>query len=91
MRKIRFSRQAESFLRKAPSKHAKQIIERIQDLSKDPNSGQNAELKGFAPMRRLKSGEYRVIYEMKDDAVDVIIIGKRNDDEVYQLLKRFLG
>ena len=90
MRKIEFSRQAERFLRNAPSKHAKQIIGRIQELALNEQSGQSSELKGYAPMRRLKSGEYRVIYEISENTVQIIIVGKRNDDEVYQMLKRFL-
>ena len=90
MRKIKFSRQAEKFLRDAPSKHAKQIIGRIQDLAMDEKTDQTSELKGHAPMRRLKSGEYRVIYEISENSIQIIIVGKRNDDEVYQMLKRFL-
>jgi mRNA interferase RelE/StbE len=90
MRKIEFSRQAERFLRDAPSKHAKHIIGRIQGLAMDEKTGQTSELKGYAPMRRLKSDEYRVIYEISENRIQIIVVGKRNDDEVYQMLKRFL-
>lgn len=77
-------------LRAVPAKHAKQIAGRIRDLAGDPESGQTTELKGYAPLRRLKSGEYRVIYEISGDMLNILVIGKRNDDEVYQILKRQL-
>lgn len=87
---INFSKHAENFLRKAPIKHAKQIVGRIRQLAENPNDGSTAELKGFAPHRRLKSGEYRVIYLIEQNVLQILIIGKRNDDEVYDQLKRHL-
>ncbi len=38
-------------------------------------------------------GEYRIVYRFDVDAdlVEVILVGKRNDDEVYKQLKRLLG
>ena len=56
----------------------------------DPDSLPSVELKGYAPYRRAKSGEYRIIFYVEAGTLFVPLIGKRNDDEVYQLLKRFL-
>jgi mRNA interferase RelE/StbE len=36
----------------------------------------------------VDSGEYRIVYDVTEDAVRIIIVGKRNDDEVYRLLDR---
>jgi mRNA interferase RelE/StbE len=33
-------------------------------------------------------GEYRVIYRISGDTVEVLLVGKRNDDEVYKDWKR---
>lgn len=40
--------------------------------------------------RRADSGEYRIIYRVNSDALEIILIGKRNDDEVYKRLLRVL-
>jgi mRNA-degrading endonuclease RelE of RelBE toxin-antitoxin system len=42
---------------------------------------------------RVDSGEYRIVYcfDPNADLVEVILVGKRNDDEVYKQLKRLLG
>jgi mRNA interferase RelE/StbE len=37
---------------------------------------------------RTDSGEYRIIYRVEEDELHVALIGKRNDDEVYRLLRR---
>ncbi len=41
----------------------------------------------------VDSGEYRIVYRFDADAdlVEVILVRKRNDDEVYKKLKRLLG
>ena len=40
--------------------------------------------------RRVDVGEYRIIYRFDVDAqiIEVVLIGKRNDGEVYKQLKR---
>ncbi len=89
MLKIDLSKQAENFLRKLPAKHAKQIPERIRALASDPDSVQSAEPKGHSPLMRMRSGEYRVIYAITGDTLEILIVGKRNDDKVYKLVERF--
>lgn len=90
MLKINLSKDAERFLRKLPAKHGKQIAERLHLLMTDADALPSVELKGYAPYRRATSGEYRIIYYVQEDTLFIPLIGKRNDDEVYQLLKRFL-
>jgi mRNA interferase RelE/StbE len=85
---INLSKEAERFLRKIPAKHAKQIADRLHGLMQDPSSVPSAELTGYAPYRRAKSGEYRIIFYVQEGTIFVPLIGKRNDDEIYQMLKR---
>jgi mRNA interferase RelE/StbE len=42
----------------------------------------------FSGERRVDVGEYRVIYVNSGDTVDVLAVGKRNDDEVYKSWER---
>lgn len=39
-------------------------------------------------MRRLKIGEFRAIYRVNGDVIEVRLIGKRNDDDIYRALER---
>ena len=88
MRTIELSKQAGAFLRQLPGKHARQIIERLDLLAEDAEKLPSEILKGYAPMRRLRAGEYRIVFLVEGDVVQVRLIGKRNDDDVYKTLER---
>lgn len=47
---------------------------------------------GYENYTRIDIGEHRIIYryETKKDLVTVVLVGKRNDDEVYRVAKRSL-
>jgi mRNA interferase RelE/StbE len=87
MRRINLSRQARKFLPTVPPKHGRQLEVKIRQLTVDPQPQDSKPLKGY-DCWRTTSGEYRIIYEYDDTELRVLIIGKRNDDEVYRLLRR---
>jgi len=85
---IDLSRQAAGFLESLPAKQARQIAEKLQSLANDPQALPTEGLTGYAPMRRLRAGEYRIIYVVDGQILQVRLIGKRNDDEIYKALER---
>lgn len=87
MRKINLSKDAQKFLTRIHTKHARQLALKIQSLAINPLQQDTKTLKEYGFLR-VDSGEYRIIYEVKGDHVAVLLIGKRNDDEVYRKLKR---
>ena len=88
MPRIDLSKQAASFLENLPTKQARQIAEKLQALAANPQALPSELLRGYAPMRRVRAGEFRIIYALDDDTVKVRLIGKRNDDEIYKALER---
>ena len=78
---------ARKFLMDLDAKQYKQVAKRLIDLITNTLPADSSLLKGYS-YRRLDMGEYRVIYEIRQDCVYIHIIGKRNDDEVYKELKR---
>ncbi len=90
MLRFRLHRQAATFLAGLPGKHARQIADRIEVIRRDPADTYGAELKGYAPFRRIKAGEYGIIYKVEGEELFVALIGKRNDDAIYKLIRRFL-
>lgn len=83
-------RDAGKFIDRIPQKHARQILEKIEALRIDPEPGDSSLLKG-APYRRADAGEYPIIYWFDDTTLSVVLVGKRNDDDVYRQLKRLGG
>jgi mRNA interferase RelE/StbE len=80
------------FLKRLQPKIAAQIAKKVLSLNIDPLPTDSKKLKGYSGYYRVDSGEYRIVYRFKpkEDLVEVILVGKRNDDEVYQKLERLL-
>jgi len=73
-------------LDKLPAKQYRQVASNMLDLLKEPFPHSSKQLRG-SRYHRLAVGEYRIIYEADDNEVSVFAIGKRNDAEVYRMLK----
>jgi mRNA interferase RelE/StbE len=69
-----------------PAKQYRQVVGAIFDLLKEPQPHFSKPLVGSQYLR-LAVGEYRVIYLFNDVSVKVFAFGKRNDGEVYKVLK----
>jgi mRNA interferase RelE/StbE len=80
------------FIKSLPPKHKRQVKDCILSLQDNPNPHDAKKLIGYENYTRVDIGEYRVIYryESGKDKVTVVLIGKRNDDEVYRVAKRTL-
>jgi mRNA interferase RelE/StbE len=87
MLKLDFSRQASNFLEDLPAKQFKQVMGAVLALLKNPYPEDSEKLSGY-DYRRKDIGEYRVIYRVDGETLKVPVVGKRNDDDVYKILKR---
>ncbi len=78
------------FLKGLQPKIAAQIAKKTLSLNVNPLPKDSKQLKGYPKLYRVDSGEYRIVYRYNpdEDLVEVILVGKRNDDEVYKKLKR---
>lgn len=80
------------FIKGLQLKIAAQIAKKVLALNVDPLPADSKELIGYSGYYRVDSGEYRIVYRFNadEDLVEVILVGKRNDDEVYKKLDRLL-
>jgi mRNA interferase RelE/StbE len=83
---LSLSRAAVRFLDTLPPKQHRQVTRRVIMLMADPRPADAERLKGY-DYHRVTAGEYRVVYDVRDGVLRVIVIGKRNDDEVYRRLR----
>ena len=81
------------FLKGLQPKIAVQISKKVLSLNLDPFPTDYKALKGYPNYYRVDSGEFRIVYtyNAETDTVVIILIDKRNDDEIYKKLKRLLG
>jgi mRNA interferase RelE/StbE len=81
------------FLKGLQPKISAQIAKKVLTLNIDPLPSDSKSLKGYPGYYRVDSGEYRIVYrfDSEEDLVEVVLVGKRNDDDVYKKLERLLG
>lgn len=81
--------EAVKFLNSIERKHAGQIALKIFGLLQDPFPPDSKQIKGTrSTFYRADLGEYRIVYQVQKEILQVPLIGKRNDDEIYKELAR---
>lgn len=89
--KIDFSPRVEKFVKDLQPKHTRQIFLKVLELAGNSSPQNSLKLQGTKePRYRVDSGEYRIIYRVNDDRLEILIIGKRNDDAVYRDAERII-
>jgi mRNA interferase RelE/StbE len=91
MLKIDIWPDAKDFLETLSVKQKRQVSAEIFSLAKSPHPPRSKILEGYAPLRRLRSGNYRIVYLADGNVLKIPLIGKRGDDEIYRRLKRLFG
>src|SRR5215470_13807032 len=68
----------------------KAIAKQIDAIEADPFTEDSVELEGFAPLRRIKAGDARVIYDPEPDAQGRLsLLAFGTDHSIYDLDERF--
>ncbi|MDD2282217.1 MAG: type II toxin-antitoxin system RelE/ParE family toxin [Eubacteriales bacterium] len=80
---LRFKESVAKDLRLIPAKDIKRILERIETLSTQPRP-LGCEKLSAKEKYRLRQGDYRIIYEIRDDDCVVIIVKIGHRRNVYQ-------
>lgn len=73
---------------KLAPKAKKQVAKLIDTLVSDPRAGNVRELVGFKGIYRKRTGDYRVVYTIKDDVLLVLVVAIGPRKDIYDLLKR---
>ncbi len=77
-----YSRDALAFLKTLPAKLGRQIVTKIETLAADPLPANRKLVQGASDSEqvwRIRSGDYRVIYVVRDVSVVILDIGHRKD------------
>ena len=71
-------------------KQRDQVSRKVWDLKINTFPNDSKKMEGSKEFYRVDIGEYRIIYKVNLLVIDVALIGKRNDDEVYRKFKRLI-
>jgi mRNA interferase RelE/StbE len=80
--KLRFKKSVAKDLRKIPSSDVKNILQRVQSLALNPRGEGCVKLSG-QERYRIRQGVYRIVYEIKDDEIIVVVVNVADRSRVY--------
>jgi len=83
---VRFTSRAERQFAKLPATTQRQLQPLIEDLAEQPRPGPplGRKLQGMTATYRLRKGDWRVVYEILDDEVVVLIVFVGNRRDAYR-------
>lgn len=86
MYQVSYTPSAVKYLRKLDRSTQRRLLNAIEELAKDPTPPRSIHLKGGQGERRIRVGDYRVIYEINNGELVILVlkIGHRRD--VYRQL-----
>lgn len=82
---VEISESAEKSLEKIPKKDRYKIIEKIDALEQDPTPAGSIKLKGYKEvLYRIRSGDYRVVYSIKQEVLTILVVEVGHRREIYR-------
>lgn len=87
MYRIEYKRKAQKFIEAQSRKVQRQLISKIEDLQKDPRPAGAKCLDSEKKIYRVRSGNYRIIYQVRDKVLLVIIAKVDDRKDIYRNLE----
>jgi mRNA interferase RelE/StbE len=81
---IELTRGALKQLKKLPTDIKERIDLKIQELAVNPRPDRVKKLESELSLYRIRVGDYRVIYQIQDDVLLVIVVKVKHRREVYR-------
>ncbi|MFB6273984.1 MAG: type II toxin-antitoxin system RelE/ParE family toxin [Salinibacter sp.] len=75
---------AERDLKRLPNDIFQRVLPQIQSLAEEPRPPGCRKVQGTDNTWRVRVGDYRVIYEVRDDANEVLVMRVRHRREAYR-------
>jgi len=86
--KIWLSRRVEKFLKKVERQLQKKIMQKIKQLTSEDCPDDVRKLEGYKDLYRIRSGDYRIVFERQNGVLIIYVIVVAHRKEVYSELQR---
>jgi mRNA interferase RelE/StbE len=88
MYKVEVAVEAAKFIRQQDTAIRRQIINKLRALAKNPRPQTSKKLHGYHELYRIPSGNYRIVYTIREKMLMVLIVRIAHRKEVYRHLGR---
>jgi len=73
-------------IKRLPLKDLRRIKKRIDELTVNLPNPATTKMRGNNPFHKIRSGDYRIIYEIHDDRLVILVVKVGHRKEVYKRL-----
>ena len=73
-------------LKRLPKKDLRRIKKRVDDLAENLPDPATTKMKGNNAFHKIRSGDYRIIYEIHDDRLVILVVKVGHRKDVYKRL-----
>jgi len=84
--RIKVQRSAAKALKKIPKLDRKRIGKKIDNLAEKLPSPDTTKMKGNNPFHKVRVGDYRIVYEIQDDVLLILIVKVGHRKDIYRNL-----
>jgi mRNA interferase RelE/StbE len=84
--RIEFKRSAAKILKKLPKPDRRRIRDKIDSFAENLPDPAITKMKGDNPFHRVRVGDYRIIYEIHEDTLLILVLKIGHRKEVYRRL-----
>jgi mRNA interferase RelE/StbE len=88
MYQIKVAQEAAKFIRKQDKHIQQQIINNIKQLADNPRPRDYKKLKGFENLYRIPSGNYRIVYTIREKMLLIFVVRVAHRKDVYRNLNK---
>ena len=82
--RVEFSRQADRQFRALPAEVQRRIAPKVNALAAAPRSRGAEQLEGFDALYRLRVGDYRIVYQIREQVLLILVVRVAHRREVYR-------
>lgn len=88
MYRIKVAQEAEKFIRRLDKPIQRRIINAIRSLAQNPRPQSCKKLKGLKELCRIRSGDYRIAYSIKEKILLVLVVRVAHRKDIYRHIKK---
>lgn len=81
---VKYKKSVEKDLRSLPSKTRTAVVRKIQALAGEPRPEGATKIQGSSSTYRIRHADYRIIYRIADNILEVLIIKVGHRREIYR-------
>ncbi len=82
--KLQIERKAQKALKKIPDPYKSNLINTIDQLSDNPQPNGCKKLKGAESLWRIRVNDYRIVYQIKDEQLLILVIRIGHRKDIYE-------